>query len=56
MSVEQSDPASAIPEENQVFTQNAGGPRQVLEVRGETYGVPETAQVLAARRPRPDLG
>ena len=53
---QQTDRAALIAERDQILTQDPDPQREVAELIGETYRLPEAAHVFAARRIRPDMG
>ena len=52
--VQDADPRAAVTEHDEVLTKDAH-PERPLEVSHERHRLPEPAEVLAARRARPDL-
>src|SRR5712671_5164959 len=53
---QQTDRAALIAERDQILTQDPDPQREIAELIGETYRLPEAAHVFAARRIRPDMG
>src|SRR4029077_6736587 len=54
--VQHADAPAAIAEHHQVLAEDSGSQRRQRELARERDGLPEAAQILAARRARTDLG
>src|ERR1051325_5532006 len=53
---QETDRAALIAERDQILAQDPDPQRQIAEIVGETYRLPEAAHIFAARRIRPDMG
>jgi hypothetical protein len=54
--VDEADVSFAVAEENEILAQESNGLGQVLKGLGKAHRLPEAAEILAARRSRPDVG
>src|SRR5205823_3642597 len=54
--VQEPDPAALVAEQHQILAEDAHCQRHVLEFGRHRHRLPKTAQILATRRPRTDMG